>query len=92
MIHSRMPFDWKTPIGYLVTCAIQSLTVFYMSVNGCCTMIFMVGVCFILVLIVEDTAKEVTAHTNFGDEEQKNFAELNRKISKIFQFYCDSKE
>lgn len=87
-----MPFDWKTPIGYLISCVLQSFSSFLMSVNCCCVLIFMTGVSFILISIIEDIGREFASQTSFGNEKQKNLMKFKKNFFKTFQFYCDSKQ
>lgn len=53
-----MPFNQRTPIGYMAAAFIQFSIGYYNLMNCCCILSFFIGTCWILNVIVDDIGKE----------------------------------
>lgn len=87
-----MPFDWKTPTGYLITNTFQAFSIFQISVSCSGILIFMAGVCFILIVIVEDIGNELAAQSSCEEANCKKLEEFTKKCFNTFQFYSNIKQ
>lgn len=81
-IHFRMPFDWRTPFGYLVVVVFQSLLWFFACVNCSFILSFMIGVCLMLMLIVDDVVTDFSAQ----------LGNRKGKLSDAIQFHSTVKQ
>lgn len=89
----RMPFDWRTPTGYLITFSIQYYAYHFLLVNCCCVLSFIVGICFILIPTIEITVKEFHV-PNYVHNESENMDddELKTRLYDLIRFHSNFKE
>lgn len=83
IFHSRMPFDWKTPSRYVITCSIQFVAWLFLLTNCSCILVFLGGVCWMLLALVEDMGEDLRSLNNIDCGP----AELKRKFYDIIQFH-----
>ena len=88
MFDVRMPFDWKTPIGYATTTAIQLGTWIFLLSSCSCILAFMGGVCWLLIAFAEDIRKDIQ---NLN-EERSNNAVLKTKLKNVIEFHYTTKQ
>lgn len=96
---SRLPFNWKTPLGYSMTLSAQSAASFstlFVSVPLLC---FFVGCCVILVSFCEDITNELSMLNLFQNKNKRNNrpiaklkVELKKRLCAIFQIYLDTEK
>ncbi|XP_055297011.1 putative odorant receptor 71a [Sitodiplosis mosellana] len=84
-----LPFDWKTPHGYLIAYAIQYAAVYYVFHAAVCHLGFLIGSCEILMAFAMDLKQEFNTLVEKPDENQ---TELKKKLSKFIQFHCSAKQ
>lgn len=56
---SRMPVDWKTPSGYLISFAIEFVAAYYVAISCTCNVSFPVGACCFLIAFAKDIKEEL---------------------------------
>lgn len=88
MVDVRMPFDWKTPVGYAITMATQFGTWIFLLSSCSCILSFLVGVCWLFIALAEDIRKDIQ---NLN-EERSNNAVLKTKLNDIIEFHCTAKQ
>lgn len=89
--HSRLPFDWKTPLGYLVAYFIVSVAAFCTfncAYLFCC---FLIGSCWLSVTMVTDITSDLDA-LNVSQITHDTRQKLTRCIINIVQFHSDAKQ
>lgn len=63
---SRFPFNWKTPIGYILALASEMIAAFWTQLvlvpNGC----FLIGSCWFVVAFVDDIVNDVSVLNRYG--------------------------
>ena len=88
MFGTRMPFDWKTPIGYAVTISIRFGAVASMTCLCCCMLCFLGGVCWLLMAFVEDIREDI----HDLNEEKNNGSKLKMKLNDLIEFHSTVKQ
>lgn len=86
-----MPFDWKTPIGYLFICLFQSFLFFCVCTNGSNIMNFIIGVCLMSILIIEDIKSDFDVQTISGNT-NKDKMKLKKGLYDAVQFHSNVKQ
>lgn len=94
LIHSRMlPFDWKTPFGYLgawlseVTGCFATYAV-AIPLNG-----FIFASSWLFIAINDDLTEELaTFNTDLGTLNENGYLDLMQRFCDIIQLYSDAKE
>lgn len=77
---TRLPFNWKNPMGYLVALLIESLVSFSLSIIGALPIFYFCGLCWILASFVLDIASDMARLT---DQEIKKSNQRNPKQMKM---------
>lgn len=57
--HKRLPFNWKTPLGYSIALCLQAIGTYCTSANGVSIVCSMIGCCWLLKTFVEDITKDL---------------------------------
>lgn len=92
-IRNRCPFDWKTPIGYLVAwfaqwagaCPVACIFIQFLN--------FVFGSCWLFIFIAEDIGQDVDAFNSIAKTaSRENHAELTKRFRDIVQTYTDAKK
>lgn len=83
----RVPFDWKTPFGYLIVSIIQFLIMFCVGSVCACYVIYLVGTCLVLKSFADHTREDISALNYTQDP-----IELMQKFSKSIYFHGSSKQ
>lgn len=78
----RLPFNWRTPFGYLVALTAQSLAAVSTLLCGTTAMSFGIGTCWLFINMAKDI---------ISDFEQLNVADYSKKTSptKAMQHFCN---
>lgn len=58
-IRNRLPFNWKTPLGYSIALSLQAIGTYCSSVCGVPTVCSMIGCCWLLATFVEDMTNDL---------------------------------
>lgn len=89
MLLIRLPFDWKTPLGYLVAWFLQ-------FAGGWATysviipiFSFMIGLCWLFTFVAEDITRDVMAF-NANVAAIKNSVKKMKQFCGIVQLYSDA--
>lgn len=94
----RFPFDWQTPIGFMICFVTQSATVFCATSLFVLTLALVMGICNFGASFVSDIKENLRS---FNDEitlstvrrlSAQEWMELNTKLNGIMQFHADAKE
>lgn len=78
----RMPFDWKTPCGYIITCLVQFQAWFFLLANCSVVLVFLGGVCWIIMAFIDDIKNDF--HRLNGI---KRPVDLKFKVNSINKFH-----
>lgn len=97
---SRFPFDWKTPIGYIVAIIFQSILMCITTMNCTCAILFPIAHCVFLITFCFDLQKELRTlnkiiKSKCGENKKRptnRYIEIKKQLSKIIQFQCEAKE
>lgn len=87
----RLPFDWRTPSGYLAAFIIEFVIVFTAMMWLTCIIFLIVGVTSFLVLLVRDIKNKLGNLKSFATSIRSE-TELNKKIFAIIQSHCEAKQ
>lgn len=81
---SRQPFDFRTPIGYLIAFLVEFVPNFYLLQFASCHSSFLVGSCLIIMEIVKDVNNE------YRSIRSAKKTEIKAKMSKFVQFHANA--
>lgn len=79
-IRFRLPFNWKTPFGYLIACIAQSLAAVSIAFCFIPLFILLIASCCLL----KSFASEIIAQLRFMDGDN----DINRKEIKMREHFC----
>lgn len=85
------PFDWKTPIGYLIPFSIQYITWILLFLNCSIILSFLSGACWILTSIAKDIGEDIQEVHRIKNV-KSNRIEVKRKFFNIITFHSDAKQ
>lgn len=80
-----LPFDWKTPFGYLFAFVISSNACYAYIFSLCPMIYFLIGSCWLFVEAAEDITEDLSLL-------QKNDARLKRQLCDIIRFHAEAKQ
>lgn len=91
LLSIRMPFDWKTPLGY-------PLAWIFQLAGGCSTFSmailfvgFMVGSCWLFTFVADDITEDLKAF-NSAEATNENRVEKLKRFYDIIEIYSDAKQ
>lgn len=87
-----MPFDQKTPCGYVISTLIQSVDVYFCAaVGGYLTICYFSGSCWLLKTIVRDISNDFS-HLNLNKLSTKDRVEMRILFCDIVRNISDAKQ
>lgn len=84
----RFPFNWRTPLGYLIAFSGQSLGLFYIVQFYCAILCYFYEFCLFSTAFAEDIRREFIALT----EAKKKSKEFQEKMTEIIDLHSQAKE
>lgn len=88
--HFRMPFDWRTPLGYLIVLALESFVVSSIGFTNMPLICFIVGSCWLINSLVKDIANDLIDFNVSKKNEVRMKAKEN--LCHIVQNFADIKQ
>ncbi|XP_055306350.1 odorant receptor 94a-like [Sitodiplosis mosellana] len=85
-----LPFDWRTPIGYLIAYLGQFGTFFGILTLCCPAVCLYVGFCWLSMSFVRDIEQELSQLNESNNKE--SLSHFHQRLKKIIQFHTDAKE
>lgn len=89
---TRLPFDWKTPYGYLPVFISQSIGPGVAASADVQFLCLIFGSCWLFIFIAEDIAKDLIAFNIIAKTSNANHSELTKRFCDIVQIFTDAKE
>lgn len=86
-----LPFDWKTPLGYLFVLVVESMATFCTCLYLTASLCFYIGSTWMLKSFVEDAANGFS-HLNEAETSHRNSKKMKTHFNDIVQLYADAKE
>lgn len=86
----RMPFDWRTPLGYLIVLALESFVVSSIGFTNMPLICFIVGSCWLINSLVKDIANDLIDFNVSKKNEVRMKAKEN--LCYIVQNFADIKQ
>lgn len=83
-----MPFDCRTPVGYLITCFVQSYAFYIATIDVCTILSLLIGISLIFMSIIDDVGEELSIE----NESFENKIEFEKKFIEIFQLNNNIKQ
>lgn len=65
VFNSRLPFNWKTPVGYFVALLMQCIEILYMTSAGVPVLCFLFHSCQLMEAFVQDISEGIS-HLNIN--------------------------
>lgn len=89
----RLPFDWRTPFGYLVAIAFEFVSIFGIFSNAAPSACFAIGASIWMNAFLTGIAQNVNDLNAMNyNPKHKNFKEMKKRFSDIIQDFSDVKE
>lgn len=88
---TRLPFNWRTPFGYLIAFSIQYVTVHNMAQIFACYVNFFFGLYQMLMSLVEDIKSELTILCEPADTNNHPI-DVKQKLSEFIEFHSEVKQ
>lgn len=87
----RWPFDWKTPIGFLIAFTIEFAADIYTQIWLILNMGFFISLCWLSIAFSKDIANDLN-FLNFGGASNHRQARLIRRFCGTIQLYADARQ
>lgn len=87
----RIPFDWKTPQGYLIVFIDQCAACYFLCLSCTSIMCFAIGTCMMITSILRDIANDLSLLNEpiiFNARRNK----IAQQFYDIIQLHCDAKQ
>lgn len=91
ILRVRLPFNWKTPLGYLVVQLSEAMS--FLSIVSCLisTLCFYAGSCWLIIAFGKDIANDLDL-LNVGGASNRNRKLTRERFGKIIQIHMDVKQ
>ncbi|XP_031636515.1 odorant receptor coreceptor-like [Contarinia nasturtii] len=83
-----MPFDWKTPYGYLITLCVQVPTWFFLLLNCSCVICLFAGSCWLLSSYIES----IDGHLHTLNQANKQNVSMENAFFRIIRTHSNAKQ
>lgn len=90
-IFVRLPFEWRTPFGYLIAYFIQFPCAYFQMLVAACSLNILIGSCRILMSFVKDIENDLYSF-NKNTETKLNRAELKVQLNEFIEFHVKIKQ
>lgn len=87
----RFPFNWKTPLGYLVGWLAESAGFYNLALMVVLLVNSVISTCWFFIFMTDDITNDLEAFNNDVKTKQNRDDQINRFAS-IVQFYSEAKE
>lgn len=87
----RLPFDWKTPKGYVISFIFQFILTINLLYSVLCLTILAIGTCLILISL----AKDIQCYLNLikmNARDKRNRRKISKKFTHFIRFHSNSKQ
>lgn len=92
LIERRYPFDWKTPVGYLVAWLAQHVSVLSMGFVNIQFPNLVIGSCWFFMFVAKDIADDVSAFNLVVKiRSNENRTKLTKRFFDIVRIHLDAK-
>lgn len=88
---NRFPFDYRSPLGYLVTGPIEYGIEWCIAGCSNCASIMVIGSGFMLISLTKDLSTELRNCNEISENPTKQF-ELYKKLSEFVELHSDAKQ
>lgn len=89
---SRLPFNWKTPFGYVIAMIIFAEVTFYILCCGVIGVCLLFGSCWLIQSIVQDIAHDMNALDVPKKKWQQNRMEMRIMFNNLIDDFSHAKE
>lgn len=90
-LFTRLPFNWKTPFGYLIALMMQAVASYFTLLSTASTLCLLVGLCLLFIAFVEDLANDLNA-LSITEIPNKKHEKLMEDFHNSMQHYSQVKE
>lgn len=94
VVFRRLPFNWRTPLGYLMATTFEFVSLFGIVPNIAPSACFAIGASVWVNSFVNDIAQDVNDMNAMHNhlKQQRDFNAMNRRFIAIIQDFSDAKE
>lgn len=86
----RLPFNWKTPIGYMIALA-SEWAIIHSAILTAAIFVFFVGSAWLIICLIKDITNDLS-ELNITGTSLHSRRELRERFCYIIQFYSDAKQ
>ena len=86
-----MPFDFKTPIGYLIAFALQYITIKYLYMFGAAIVSFEISIYLLITALIEDVKRNISSINELVKSKEKR-RQMSEKLRDLIQFHSNVKQ
>lgn len=90
-VFDRLPFNWKTPVGYLVAIFTQSAGTYAAIISGVTSMAFLISSCWLFVCIAKDITTDLPL-LDCSEKSTRHDPTMKRRFCSIIQMYADARQ
>lgn len=87
----RLPFNWKTPLGFFAALTIQAFASYFTLLSTASILCFLVGLCLLLIGFVEDLTSNLNA-LSATEIPNKTHEKLTEDFHNAMRLYSQVKE
>lgn len=91
-VYLRLPFNTKTPLGYLAYVTFNFATTFCVIFSAVPAICFLIGCAWLFICFGKDVKNNLPSLNVGGKLKKRNCVEVKRHFCKIVQTYSDAKE
>lgn len=90
-LNRRLPYNWRTPLGYLVTLIIQTVASLSCILSIVPAICLLVGLCWLIISFVEDVTNDLNA-LNIGQNTERSRRIMKERFCSIIQLHMELKQ
>lgn len=88
---SRLPFNWKTPLGYSIAFTIEGIVICGQVFSFVPLLSFFIGTCWLMLAFARDLTNQLT-HLKYHGQTSRSHGQLKIKFNEILQMYSEARQ
>lgn len=87
----RLPFNWKTPFGYLIALLFETVAMFGVNLGSVPIGCFLLGTCWLVMAFVDDIINDISILNGYG-KSMRDAWKVKPQFHFIVQNIADAKQ
>lgn len=88
----RLPFNWRTPFGYLIALCIECMAVFSIILTTIPLVCFFIGSCWLCIAFAKDITNDLSLWNLGGLTSNQSHLKCKMKLCRIVEIHSDVKQ